>query len=249
MRKVLFLVLIILSHHLCVANVDGLKERGDSLYRVGQFSEAISVYETLLKQKFHADVYYNLGNAYYREKDMAHALLNYERAYLLNPSNQDVRYNLSLVRNKTAGQVNRSSSFLKDWMHSVAYELNIQQWNMVAYGGLAVAIVAFLCFYFDDRVWLRKAAFGAVAVGLLIVLLGNVCREHQKYYICNRTDAIVMQTVEMKDSPEADARTIAVLHEGAKVRQKSLIKKPQMIKIALPDGKEGWIPSHAVEFI
>ena len=69
------------------------KAEGDSAYMKNDFASAIQVYEALLTKGEAADLYYNLGNSYYKSGDIAKAILNYERALLLQPGNGDIRAN------------------------------------------------------------------------------------------------------------------------------------------------------------
>ena len=72
------------------------KAEGDSAYIRNDYASAIQIYENLLKKGEAAEVYYNLGNSYYKADDIARAILNYERALLLEPGNADIRANLEI---------------------------------------------------------------------------------------------------------------------------------------------------------
>ena len=83
----------------------------DSLYQKGKYPEAAQAYEHLLQEGEHADLYYNLGNAYYRMNDIGRCILNYERAALRDPGNSDIQFNLALARTKTIDKIGDDSSF------------------------------------------------------------------------------------------------------------------------------------------
>ena len=81
------------------------KAQADSAYINNDFASAISIYETILQNDGEsADIYYNLGNSYYKMDNIAKAILNYEKALLLNPGNGDIRFNLELANSKTVDQ-------------------------------------------------------------------------------------------------------------------------------------------------
>ena len=84
---------------------DVTKAEGDSAYIKDDYATAIQIYESLLKNGESADVYYNLGNSYYKAGEIAKAVLNYERALLMKPGNSDIRANLEVARAKTIDKV------------------------------------------------------------------------------------------------------------------------------------------------
>jgi tetratricopeptide (TPR) repeat protein len=86
-----------------------LKALGDEAYGKGNYQQAINDYEQLLKQGVSAEVYYNLGNAYYRSENITKAIINYERALLLSPGDEDIRFNLQLARSKTIDKITPES--------------------------------------------------------------------------------------------------------------------------------------------
>ena len=81
------------------------KANADKAYAAEHYQQAIADYEELLKQGANADIYYNLGNAYYRTNNLTRAIINYERAALLAPGDADVRFNLQLARSKTIDKI------------------------------------------------------------------------------------------------------------------------------------------------
>ena len=85
-----------------IADYAVAKQEADSLYDKGQYADAVDAYEGIIANcGISADLYYNLGNAYYKLDDIAHAILYYERALLLNQGDADIRTNLALARGKT----------------------------------------------------------------------------------------------------------------------------------------------------
>ena len=113
MKKIIYLLLLLLSPAMVQAEDISAKIIADSAYVKGDYKAAIEAYETILTNEGEAaDVYYNLGNAYYKSENIAKAILNYERALLLNPSDEDVAFNLELARSKTVDKVADVHKFL-----------------------------------------------------------------------------------------------------------------------------------------
>ena len=82
------------------------KAQADSAYINKDYAQAIEIYESLLQDGESGEIYYNLGNAYFKQDELGRAILNYERALLLQPGNADVSANLDIARAKTIDKVN-----------------------------------------------------------------------------------------------------------------------------------------------
>ena len=110
-----------------LANVT--KTEGDSAYIKEDYTAAIQIYEALLKNGEAAEVYYNLGNSYYKIGEIAKAVLNYERALLLQPGNSDIRANLEVARAKTIDKVEAIPEvFFVSWIKSLINSMSVDAW-------------------------------------------------------------------------------------------------------------------------
>ena len=98
-------VILLLLLMLPLVSTAATKTDADSLYAAEHYQQAAQCYESVLKNGVSADLYYNLGNCYYRMDDMTRAVLNYERALLLSPGDRDVRLNLQMARSKTIDKI------------------------------------------------------------------------------------------------------------------------------------------------
>ena len=226
------------------------KTEADSAYVRGQYQQAITQYEALLKQGASADLYYNLGNAYYRTENIPEAVLNYERALLLSPGDQDIRFNLQIARSKTFDKiVPESEMFFVTWYRSLVSMMSVDAWARTALIALALTIILLLVYLFSDRIWLRKAGFfGGVA--LLVLFVGaNIFAWQQKKDLLNRKGAIIFApSVTVKSTPAANGTDLFILHEGTKVVITDGSMK-EWKEIRLADGKEGWIESKHIRVI
>ena len=108
---------------------DATKSEGDSAYIRNDFASAIQIYESLLRKGDAADVYYNLGNSYYKVNEIAKAILNYERALLLQPGNGDIRANLEIARGKTVDKVEAVPEvFFVTWTKALINSMSVDAW-------------------------------------------------------------------------------------------------------------------------
>ena len=249
-RMILLAVISLSSFLFPLSSHAVTKAEADSSYIRGQYQQAITQYEALLKQGASADLYYNLGNAYYRTENIPEAVLNYERALLLSPGDRDIRFNLQIARSKTFDKiVPESEMFFVTWYRSLVSMMSVDGWARTALISLALTIVLLLVYLFSERIWLRKAGFfGGVA--LLVLFVGaNIFAWQQKKDLLNRKGAIIFApAVTVKSTPAANGTDLFILHEGTKVVITDGSMK-EWKEIRLADGKEGWIESKHIRVI
>ena len=244
-------LLLVLASALMPGSAQAItKENADSAYARQQYQQAISDYEELLKSGVSAELYYNLGNAYYRAGNITKAVLNYERASLLSPGDADIRFNLQLARSKTIDKITpESEMFFVTWYQALVNIQSVDGWAKTALWSLALAIVLVLIYLFASRMALRKVGFFGSIVLSVLFLLANLFAYQQCQALKNRNGAIVMSaSVPVKSTPANNGTDLFVLHEGTKV----MITDGSMMgwkKIRLSDGRDGWIETSSIEVI
>ena len=226
------------------------KEKADSLYAAEHYQEAAKQYEALLKQGVSSDLYYNLGNCYYRMDDITRAVLNYERAQLLSPGDRDIRLNLQMARSKTIDKiVPESEMFFVTWYHSLVNLMSVDGWARMALVSLVIAIILALAYLFSDRIWLRKVGFFVGLLFLVVFALSNLFAYQQKQALVERSGAIVIRSAAtVKSTPANNGTDLFILHEGTKVTITDNTMK-EWCEIRVADGKEGWLPTKDLEVI
>ena len=226
------------------------KAQADSAYARENYQQAITDYETLLKGGVSADLYYNLGNAYYRTDNITKAVLNYERALLLSPGDADIRFNLQMARSKTIDKITpESEMFFVTWYHSLVNIMSVDAWARTALIALAIAIILALAYLFSERMWLRKLGFFGALFLLVVFLLSNIFAFQQKRKLTHRTGAIIMSSAAtIKSTPSKNGTDLFILHEGTKVTVTDDSMKGWK-EIRVDDGKEGWVEDKQIEVI
>lgn len=226
------------------------KALADSAYSAGEYATAIDLYERLLIDGESAVLYYNLGNAYYKVDDMSHAILNYERALRLNPSDKDVRFNLDLARSKTIDRVNdRVDIFFVRWFRSLTSLLSLDGWASVAIVTFLLFLFAVALFVFGRKRSLRKTSLILALILLFLTVCSNGIGYGQKRRLNNRTEAIVMDpSVVVRSTPSPSGTELFVLHEGRKVTITDDAMQAWK-QIALEDGNVGWIETKSLTVI
>ena len=226
-----------------------LKE-AEEAYAKEDYTQAIELYESVLKSYGEsAMVYYNLGNAYYKAGKVAPAILNYERALLLNPGDSDTRFNLQVARQKTVDKIEPIGEFfLTRWIGTVEDVYSADGWAKWGVASFVLFIGCLVLFFFSKWIRLKKIGFFAGICFLLISLVANLFADSQQDKLLHRADAIVFaSTVTVKSSPDASGTDLFILHEGTKVTIKSTLGA--WSEIQLEDGNVGWMPSKEIQQI
>lgn len=226
------------------------KQNADAEYQKKNYQQAIVDYNELLKKGVSADIYYNLGNAYYRVDNITQAVLAYERARLLSPGDGDIRFNLEMARSKTIDKITpESEMFFVTWYKSLVNLMSVDGWAAMAIVCLIVSIVAVLLYLFSAKMFARKLGFYGGILFFVLFLLSNVFAFQQRSLLLNRTEAIITSpSVTVKQGPSANSGDSFVIHEGTKVDilDKSL---KNWWSVRLADGREGWVAANQLEQI
>lgn len=230
--------------------VNATKAEGDSAYIKNDFASAIQIYESLLQQGEAPEIYYNLGNCYYKTDDIARAIINYERALLLSPGNTDIRANLEIARSKTIDKVTPVPEiFFITWIKSLVNSQSSDAWARTGIVSFLLLLVSLAIFFFTQHIKWKKIGFSAAILFLIVTVLSNLFASQQKSYLTNRNDAIILSpSVTVRSTPSESGTSLFVLHEGRKVEIKDNSMR-EWKEIRLEDGKVGWVPSSSIEVI
>jgi tetratricopeptide (TPR) repeat protein len=226
------------------------KRDADLEYKKGNYQQAIKDYQELLKKGVSADLYYNLGNAYFRSDNITQAVLAYERAHLLSPGDEDIRFNLEFARSKTIDKITpESEMFFVTWYRALVNYTSVDCWATVAIVSIALALIQMLVYLFATQLALRKVGFFGALLFLLLFAGSNLFAYQQKSTLENRNGAIVIApSVNVKKTPDMNGSDDFVLHEGTRVSVTDRSMK-QWRGIRLDDGREGWLLTNQIEDI
>lgn len=226
------------------------KNNADTEYQKGNYQQAIRDYEEILKNGESAEIYFNLGNAYYRTDNITKAVLNYERARLLSPGDDDINFNLQFARSKTIDKITpESEMFFVTWYKSLVNFTSVDNWAKTGILCIVLALLLVLLYLFGPQLLLRKIGFFGGLAFFVIFLLSNLFAFQQKQALDNRTGAIIISpSVNIKKTPAKNSADQFVLHEGTRV---DIIDKgmTDWRCIRVGDGREGWIETKAIEEI
>lgn len=226
------------------------KKNADDEYKKGNYQQAIRDYEELLKKGPSVELYYNLGNAYYRTDNITRAVLNYERALLLSPGDEDIRFNLQMARSKTIDKITpKSEMFFVTWYKSLVNFTSIDGWANTAIISIAIALLLILCYLFGKKILIRKAGFYGAIFFVVLFISSNIFAYEQRRILTRRTGAIITAaSAPLKKTPVANSEYNTIIHEGSRVEIIDDTMKDWKL-VELEDGREGWIQSSQMERI
>ena len=266
MRKIYFSILLLFASVMAYAQADSTqvekgiaqapveivtKAKADSAYINNDYSSAVYLYENILaNQGESADIYYNLGNSYYKMDNIAKAILNYEKALVLNPGNGDIRFNLELAQSKTVDKVTPMSEvFLVTWMKDLTNTMSEKGWAKMGIITFILMLLMLALYFFSKKIALKKVGFISAVCLLLVCIVANVFASTQKNEAQSHGTAIIMApSVTVKSTPNEGGTDLFILHEGRKVNIKDNTMR-EWKEIQLEDGNAGWVPASVVEII
>ncbi|MBF6627355.1 MAG: tetratricopeptide repeat protein [Proteiniphilum sp.] len=233
---------------------ESLSASAAAAYRQQDYKRSAELYETLVSQSIESDmvsseIYYNLGNAYFRDNQLGKAILNYERALLLDPGDGDIRHNLRFARNRTEDRIDAAGNlFFTNWFMAVRNIYSSNRWAAIGIVLFLLLLVCVAVFLFVRYLWARKTAFYCGIVLFLLVIVTNIFAFSQKRERLERESAIVMTgAVMVKASPDQNSNQLFELHEGTKVKIRNSDSNWYEIEIA--NGSVGWLSQETVEII
>lgn len=223
----------------------------NAAYADGRYDEAAQLYQEMLDsdeltangQKLTAGsravLYYNLGNAQFKQGELAQAILAYERALRLDPKNKDAKYNLAFAQSRITDNIVEQDFFLSTWARTVRNSLREHTWLVLSICLFIFALVGLLLFLLGRETWLRRTAFHTAWLALLFSLITglNAASLHQRDTL--RAEAIITQgVVNAKASPDRSGTDLFTLHEGTKVTIRETLGEWANIRVG---NNEGWI--------
>ncbi len=225
--------------------------QGNKLYENGQFVEAANVYQQLVERGLqNSIVFYNLGNAYFKQGDIGRAILNYRRAERLAPRDPDIRANLSLVRAQTVDKIQAdNANFLSQWVTLAQNWLTLNEMAVLALALWVVLSGLMITFIFLRPGRLRTITlYGVVALALLLGIGLALMGERMVVEKTRPAGVIVADEVNATSGPGDQYVTEFTLHSGAEV---GLIEtREHWVRLTLPGNQlQGWVPAEAVEAV
>ncbi|WP_411029172.1 tetratricopeptide repeat protein [Spongiimicrobium sp. 3-5] len=248
--KKLTIILILLPFFLGSAQNNALFSRATKAYNAGEYEKAVESYLKILDNGEHsAELYYNLGNAYYKMSQIAPSIYYYEKALLLKPNDPEIKNNLSFAQNMTLDAIEQlPETGLSKIYRNIVEVLSFEQWAYVSVVCIMIFVLAYLLFYFLRYSSHKRIAFVSSIVALIIGVISILLAYIEYTDFSEDQPAIVFQEESIvKSEPNNRSQQAFKLHEGTKVNVLEVLDDWK--KIALVDGKTGWISSEDIKLL
>jgi len=250
MRRLVIFTFLLLSFSVFSENPDDLIREANEAYSRSEYSHAIELYEQVLALDLAApELYYNLGNAYFKHNRMGRAILNFERASRLDPSNENIIHNLNVTRSKLVDRVEqRPLLFYERWWRNSYMMQSASGWGITAVIILLFFLSATSVYLFSRTRGVKKTAFYTGILLLLLTGLSFIFAQKQYNRLTSQNEAIIMSPrVSAKSSPSLQSPDLFLVHEGTKVTIRNTLG--EWIEIGLTDGNVGWVKKESLEVI
>lgn len=227
-----------------------LWERAGRLYAAGDYNGAVATYDSIVNQGWEsAELYYNLGCANFKAGKNGKAILNYHRAQRIDPSNENVRYNLAYAETLVKDKIDAVPEFAAArWMRGIKNLFGVNTWGVMSLVALGVALAALLFYLLAQKRHIRKAGFVVALLGAVVFLLSVSLGGSLRRSLLDDNQAVVLSTAAVvKAAPEKSSKDLFILHEGTCVELLDSFGEWSEIRIA--DGNEGWIRTSSIEII
>lgn len=250
MRQIVVIALLLLSTIGFSQTAYQLFDKGNELYKLGQYQEAIEVYEQIEELEVQSDeLYFNLGNSYYKLNMVAPSIYNFEKALKINPTNEDAQINLDFANKLALDAIEvLPKTVFQKFSENVIYKLPFGSWAILAIVFSFLGAILFLLYHFSYSSGKKILFFNTSLLSAVLLTITTVFAYRAYSFEENTTMAIVYEKeTEIKNAPTFNSDTIFELHEGTKVQVLDEIDDWKKIKLA--DGKIGWIVGENIKEI
>ena len=227
-----------------------LFHQGNIAYQKDDFSTAIRTYQILIKSGYRSsEVYFNLGNAYFKSDSLAKAIVNYERAKKLNPEDEDIDVNLKTTSIRVVDKMDPVPQiFYKRWLHSLSIAITSESWSILFLVLVWLSFIAALFYILSNSILLKKISFFLI---FLFLICSGACfivaKESHSITEIDKQGIVTASSAYIKSSPGEKGNDLFILHEGAKVDAFEFLNGWQKIRTA--NGSVGWISIGQLEII
>lgn len=259
MKRILTYIIAALASSLSVA-ASPLSQLADSAYAKEDYRQAADLYTQALEENGPSStLYYNLGNAYYRLDKPGQAILNYERALRLNPTDEDTRTNLDFVNSRIQDRPEDDSSFFSNLHHGIMNKLMPDSWAWVTFGLFIVLLGAVALYIFANSITLRKTGFfGGIAVFFIFAYALTLARGSVASAQSHNHAIVIVPTTHLSSTPRSARGTtekVVPIHEGTKVEIVDSVATPddptsgKWYNVKINNTSKAWLRAADVERI
>jgi len=248
-KKLLYILFLFLGF-LLSAQGETLFNKANEAYNTRDYDKAIENYLKVLENGQHSsELYFNLGNAYYKLNLVAPSIYYYEKALLLKPDDSEIKNNLAYAQNMTLDAIETmpETGIAKIYENVVGF-LNFEQWGYTAIVLIFLFVILYIAFYYFTNTRQKRIAFVTSLVSLVIALVSLVFA-FLKFadFQANQPAIVFANEVIVKSEPNERSQLLFTLHEGTKLNVLEELEGYKKIQIA--DGQTGWLSSESIKIL
>ena len=227
-----------------------LLDSANSAYSKGNFEKAAQYYEGIISLDYESpEIYFNLGNAYYKTDKIGMSILNYERAKKLSPYDEDISFNLKLANQRTLDKIESLPKlFLEDWWD------NLKSMHSEKIWGIRSIVCFILCLFFlgvfitSGQIITKQIGFWlAIIFFAFSTITFSISRSRYNDTTKKDSAVILSSSAEIKNAPAESGTKLFILHEGTVVS--SFETNGDWVKVEVSSDKVGWVKRTSIEFI
>ncbi len=241
------LVLFSFSLSLMATESKVMLDSANAAYAKGDYTKAIKFYENIIsKGEVAPELYFNLGDAYYKSSNLGYAILNYERAKKLLPDDEDINVNLKLANQKIEDKIEVAPQlFLTTWKNGVVDMMNEKSWSELCILLIVISLILFCVYIFTVHQGLKKLGFWGGSVLIILSVFIFFVAKHKYELTKTSSNAIITSAAAtVYGSPTEKGTKLFILHEGTKVDITE--DNGEWVEIKIANGNVGWLPSKSI---
>ncbi|MEE9430320.1 MAG: tetratricopeptide repeat protein [Melioribacteraceae bacterium] len=252
MKKIflLFTFLISFSSSILSQDTEEIMKTGNLAFQNKQYADAITQYQSIINQGYiSSDLFYNLGNAYFRTNNLGKAILYFEKSLKLSPLSNDAKHNLKIAKARTVDKIKEIPKlFIFEWWDVILTSFTTTGWQIIVLVFYILLLLSVGVYYLIKNIQFQRIAFllgmfNLVALIFAVILfVSSLSKSSSSNY-----GVLQSSVISTKISPDESSNDAFVIHEGSKFLIEDKVNN--WVKIKLADGKIGWLPNNTFETI
>jgi tetratricopeptide (TPR) repeat protein len=224
--------------------------QGVTYFSSGSYQEALKIWTDIYSTGYRSsDLEYNIGNTYFKLNNIPAAILFYERAYLLNPGDESINYNLQIARTLIVDRFQEIPElFFVRWYNFISLFLSTNSWAKISITSFILCLFLLSLYIYCIKYRHKVIGFWLAVCFFILSFSSLTFSIRNKTLVYDSQKAIISSPlVNGKSSPDTSGTDLFILHEGTKVSIEDEVG--EWFEIRLSDGNKGWVPVNSLNVI